>query len=147
MNVDLQIWALRAIRLLGNIFFPKNGDSIWERLDRSFANNDWLIRFGGSFVHHLICSISDHSPLWILPKILDVTIQDKPFWFEEMWLAEKGCTDSVQFEWDKYRIDNNAVAIVSKIELCGLTLKKWSSKNFGSVQRELHLKKKLLAKA
>ena len=121
--------------------------SIWERLDKIFANNDWLIRFGGSFVHHLICSISDHSPLWILPKTLDITIQDKPFRFKEMWLVEKGCTDTVQSEWNKHRIENNATGIVPKIELCGLALKKWSSKNFGSVQRELHLKKKLLAKA
>ena len=78
---------------------------------------------------------------------MDVTIQDKPFWFEEMWLVEKGCTDTIQSEWNIHRIDNNAAGIVPKVELCGLALKKWSSKNFGSVRRELHLKKKLLAKA
>ena len=44
-------------------------------------------------MHHLNCSTSDHSPLWILPEILDPTIQEKPFWFEEMWLAKKGCID------------------------------------------------------
>ena len=63
-----------------------------------------------------------------------------------MWLAEKGCTNIVQSEWNKHRVDNNAEGIVPKIELCGLALKKWSSKIFGSVGRELHLKKKLLAK-
>ena len=132
MNVDLQIWASRVVYLLG-IFFFKNGDSIWERLDKSFANNDWLIRFGGSSIHHLTCNTSDHSPLWILLETLNITIQHKPFWFDEMWLAEKGCTDMVQSEWNKHRIDNNVASIVPEIELCGLAPKKWSSRNFGSV--------------
>lgn len=75
-------------------------------------------------VHHLNCSISDHSPLRILPEILDQTIQEKPFWFEEMWLAEKGCIDTVKTKWDKHRIDNNAAGIVPKIESCGSALKR-----------------------
>ena len=29
-----------------------------------------------------------------------------------MWLVEKGCTDTVQFEWNKHRIENNATDIV-----------------------------------
>ena len=142
------MWIYRyGLQGLSIFLFFKNRDFIWERLDRSFANNDWLIHFGGSFIHHLTCNTSDHSPLWILPEILDVTIQAKPFRFEEMWLAEKGCTNIVQSEWNKHRVDNNAEGIVPKIELCDSALKKWSSKNFGSVRRELHLKKKLLAKA
>ena len=114
-------------------FFFKNGDSIWERLDKSFANNDWLIRFGGSSIHHLTCNTSDHSSLWILLETLNITIQHKPFRFDEMWLVEKGCTDTVQSKWNKHRIDNNAASIVPEIELCGLAPKKWSSRNFGSV--------------
>ena len=98
--------------LLLFFFFSRNGDSIWERLDKSFANNDWLICFGGSSVYHLTCNTSNHSPLWILPKTLDITIQDKPFQFKEMWLVEKGCTDTVQSEWNKHRIENNATGIV-----------------------------------
>ena len=114
------------------IFF-KNGDSIWERLDRSLANNEWLIKFGGSSVHHLNCSTSDYSPLWILPEILDPTIHEKPFWFEEIWLAEKGCIDTVKTKYDKHRIDNNAAGIVPKIKSYGLALKRGSSRNFGSI--------------
>ena len=98
-------------------------------------------------MRHLNCSTSDHSPLWILPEILDPTIQEKPFWFEEMWLAKKGCIDTVKTKWDKHRIDNNAAGIVPKIESCGSALKRWSSRNFGSIRRELQQKQKLLAKA
>lgn len=43
------------------IFFS-DGRTIGERLDRSLVNNEWMIWFGGSTVHHLNCSTSDHSP-------------------------------------------------------------------------------------
>ena len=123
------------------------GDSIWERLDRSLANNEWLIKFGGSSVHHLTCSTSDHSSLWIIPEIIHPTSQEKLFRFEEMWLTKKGCSDIVKAEWDKHRIDNIAASIVQKIERCGSALRRWSSKNFGSIRKELQQKQKLLAKA
>ena len=50
-----------------------NGHSIWERLDRCLANNDWLIKFTGSKVHHLHCSTSDHNPLWIVLDGIETT--------------------------------------------------------------------------
>ena len=100
-----------------------NGQTTWERLDRSLANNEWLIQFGGSIVHHLNCSTSDHSPLWILPKNLEVVNPDKPFHFEEMWLAEKGCLDIVKSERVRHRNNNSDSGIVGKIEDCG---KNWN---------------------
>jgi len=39
------------------------GQSIWERLDRALATNDWLLRFAGTKVQHLTADSSDHSPL------------------------------------------------------------------------------------
>ena len=113
------MWIYRyGLQGLSIFLFFKNRDFIWERLDRSFANNDWLIHFGGSFIHHLTCNTSDHSPLWILLETLNITIQHKPFWFDEMWLAEKGCTDMVQSEWNKHRIGNN-VASSTSLSLIG----------------------------
>ena len=79
----------------------RDGHLIWERLDRSMATSDWLTRFGGSSVHHLTCSTSNHSPLLILPEVLVTTIPKKPFHFEEIWLVEKGCSNTVKSEWGK----------------------------------------------
>ena len=42
-----------------------DGHSIWERLDRGLANNNWFHKFLGSRVHHLQCFASDHCPLLI----------------------------------------------------------------------------------
>lgn len=118
---------------------------MWERLDRSLDNNEWLIRLGGSTIHHLSCSTSDHSPLLI--EIIDSTIPNKPFWFEEIRLTEKGCSDTIKSKWGKQRFNNHASGIVSKIFDWSVALKKWSSKHFGSIQKELQHKQKLLAQA
>lgn len=69
----------------------RDGQIIWERLDRSLAKNEWLLRFGRSTVHHLTCSTSNHCPLLILPEMVEPANPEKPFRYEEMWLAEKGC--------------------------------------------------------
>ena len=37
------------------------------------ADNDWLIKFAGSKVHHLHCSTSDHNPLWIVLDGIETT--------------------------------------------------------------------------
>ena len=43
-----------------------NGNSIWERLDRGLATNDWFLKFPGTRVHHLRCDSSDHIPIHIV---------------------------------------------------------------------------------
>ena len=63
------------------------GHSIWERLDRALATNDWLLRFVGTKVHHLKLDSSDHSPLWIDMAGLEVQSITKPFRFEKVWLS------------------------------------------------------------
>ena len=125
----------------------RDGNSTWERLDRSLANSEWLARFGGSKVHHLNCSTSDHSPLLIIPKPVDFVIPSKPFRFEEMWLTDKGCAQTIKAVWEKRRATNQNSGIVSKIDDYGMALKKWSSKHFGCVRKELQKKQKLLAQA
>ena len=69
----------------------RDGQTLWERLDRGLANNEWLLRYGRTAVHHLTCSTLEHCPLFIEPEIVEPTNPKKPFRFEEVWLAEKGC--------------------------------------------------------
>lgn len=40
-----------------------DGHSIQKRLDWGLANNDWLLKFGGTTVHHLHKDTSNHCPL------------------------------------------------------------------------------------
>ena len=72
-----------------------DGHSVWERLDRGLATREWMLKFAGTRVHHLPSFTSDHNPLWIVSRDLIFSNTTKPFRFEEMWLAEKGCTDTI----------------------------------------------------
>ena len=124
-----------------------DGHSVWERLDRGLATREWMLKFAGTRVHHLPSFTSDHNPLWIVPRDLIFSNTTKPFRFEEMWLAEKGCTDTIQAVWAEQNSTDLGTRIIKKIEKCGVELKKWSMKNFGSIRRELELKKKEIVKA
>ena len=70
----------------------------------------------------------------------------KPFSFEEMWLADKGCADMVKAEW--CREDNNILGfgVTQKIDWCGKALTQWSRRCFGSVRKDLQKKKQFLAR-
>ena len=118
-----------------------------KRLDRSLANSEWLARFGGSKVLHLNCSTLDHSPLLIILEPIDSVNPSKPFRFEEMWLTDRGCAQTIKAVWEKRGATNQNSGIVSKIDDYGVALKKWSSKHFGCVRKELQKKQKLLAQA
>nr|XP_023884545.1 uncharacterized protein LOC111996780 [Quercus suber] len=111
------------------------------------ANSDWMLRFAGTMVHHLPSFSSDHCPIWIVPRALISTCASKPFRFEEMWLTEKGCTDTIQAVWAVSDSADPGTKVIKKVERCGIELKKWSLKNFGSVRRELELKKKEIVQA
>ena len=43
--------------------FFNDGQTIAERLDRCLVNNEWLVRFGGSTVHHLTCNTESLTPV------------------------------------------------------------------------------------
>jgi len=90
-------------------------------------------------VHHLTCSTSDHSPILILLEILDPTNLEKPFHFEEMWVGDKGCINTIKAKWGKRGFAQDGSGIVSKIEQCRKALKKWSNLHFGCIRKELKL--------
>ena len=120
-----------------------NGHSIWERLDRCLANNDWLIKFAGSKVHHLHCSTSDHNPLWIVLDGIETTRPFKPFCLEEMWLSDRGCDETIEAVWTNIHVDYG-IRVVNKINKCGKALTSWSRNCFCSVRRDLEQARKKL---
>ena len=73
-----------------------NGHSIWERLNRGLATNQWFMKFPGTRIHHLPCLSSDHCPLLINPTGIEIPSYKKPFRFEEMWLSDNSCGKVVE---------------------------------------------------
>ena len=120
--------------------------TIWELLDRTMATNDWFSMFPGTKVYHLDVTTSNHKPLLIAPKSINNCFQ-KPFRFEQMWLMEKGCTETVETVWCENSMDPEDSKVIKKIDKCGVALSQWSKKNFGSVRNDLEQKRKELCKA
>ena len=125
----------------------RSGASIWERLDRAVASPDWFIKFPGSRVHHVDSSTSDHKFLWIEFLNLDFQQKKKVFRFEEMWLAESGCGETIEGMWRASYDEAENMRVIKKIEKCGQELTSWSRNNFGNVRRELEKKRKELTRA
>ena len=111
-----------------------------------FFTNDWLQQFVGTWVFHLRSTTSDHVPIWIVPDGLEPPPISKPFRFEEMWLLDKGCGQTVEVVWRAPFSCDLEVQVMKKIAKCGTELTQWSRRNFESVRRELAKKKKLLVK-
>ena len=123
------------------------GHLVWERLDRGLANYEWLTRFVGARVQHLHSNSSDHRPILIVPVELEVDRKKKLFRFEEMWLSDKGCAEMEESVWLAQNFDHSNFQVMAKIEKCGVELMKWSREHFGSMKKELLLKRNMLAKA
>ena len=123
------------------------GNSIWERLDRALATNDWLLRFAGTKVHHLQADSSDHSPLWTDLAGLEFQAVTKPFRFEEAWLSDHTCSEVVEASWEAREVDDPATKVMRKIERCGRELKIWERDHFGNIRKSLKEKRKELAEA
>ena len=120
--------------------------TIWERLDRAVATNEWFSMFASTKVHHLDVTSSDHKALWISPEHMHCNFQ-KPFWFEQMWLTDKGCSEIVEAVWSINCNESWDTRVLRKIESCGAALSKWSEKSFGSVKKQLEFACKRLKAA
>ena len=72
------------------------GQSIWERLDRGLATNNWFLLFPSTKILHLHCYSSDHLPVFINLSSLEILGKRKVFRFEEMWLSDDRCGETVE---------------------------------------------------
>ena len=117
--------------------------TIWERLDRALATNEWFSMFPGTKVQHLDTTVSDHKPIWINPEGMETHFQ-KPFRFEQMWMTYKGCGETIEAVWTENSLELCDTRVLKKIDKCGHELLCWSKRHFGNVRQELEKKRKEL---
>lgn len=119
---------------------------VLERIDRAFANTSWLDQNPATWVQHFRAHSSNHNPNLIKPDGIPAC-RNKPFRFEQMWLKEEGCGDTVKVAWGS-TVDINPMPLVSqKIKKCRERLIEWSKHSFGSVWQQLEEKTRDLIKA
>lgn len=45
--------------------------TVWERLDRAVATNQWFAKFLETKIHHLDMTTLNHKALWMVPKVME----------------------------------------------------------------------------
>lgn len=73
---------------------------------------------------------------------MDCSPRKKLFRFEEMWLGDKGCGETIEGVWQVRYEEEGNTRVIRKVENCGKTLTKWSRDCFGNIMKELEKKKK-----
>lgn len=87
----------------------KNKGIIMKRLDRNFANEDWISLFPEASVTHLPRTHSDHNPLLIEVTPKKRASQGKPFRLETFWCRHPNFINLVKDRWlnSNYVQDSN----------------------------------------
>lgn len=94
------------------------GDLVLERLDRAVANNDWFFLNLSTKVQHLCIHSSYH--ITILIKLEgNIPQPNHPFKFEQMWLREEGCRNTVNNVWGSTSRNASMLQIADKLRVCG----------------------------
>lgn len=96
------------------------GSSYWvaERLDRVFANADWVAMFSSAWVENVITSHSGHSML-ITHCTTVVINKNFCFRFENAWQRDIGCRHIVAEIWSRN------LGFIYKLVVCARELEKW----------------------
>lgn len=113
----------------------RSGNPIYERLDRAWANSNWIESFPDHNLWHLPRVTSDHCP--ILLKLENPRPMDgpKPFRFEPMWILHDNYPEVVRRAWT-----TRETPVGEKINHVRETLIDWNHNCVGNVHaRKRHL--------
>ncbi|KAK4731156.1 hypothetical protein R3W88_024144 [Solanum pinnatisectum] len=83
--------------------FNNRSSLIFERLDRFFANEEWLHKFPDAQVHHLPRIHSDHCPLLLSVLQNSPRKRNKLFRFESIWTTHTDLRNIVLGSWEGKR--------------------------------------------
>ena len=73
----------------------EGSNRVYLRLDRAFANSNWLNLFGDVRVHHQIESTSDHCFLKISDSSFSPPSRKRRFHFEALWAKREDCHEII----------------------------------------------------
>ncbi|KAF9607240.1 hypothetical protein IFM89_033447 [Coptis chinensis] len=122
---------------MGNTFTWTNKQKgrrrIWERIDRSLANDAWMLRFVNIKVYHEMATSSDHK--FLIIKVDNVHDRlSTPFRFEAMWLQDSGCSEQVRLVFDVDTVGSPSFTLYNKLKHCQQNLPWWNKHIFGQLE-------------
>ena len=114
----------------------------WVCLDRAVATMDWLQLFPMAMVEHMDVVKSDHKSLWLnCTPPATARPKHKPFRFEEAWLTDEGCEETIRKAWDHSQPGTRMFTVWQKLKECKKQLGAWSRTNFGSIKKQIEVLK------
>jgi exonuclease III len=126
----------------------QDGSVIQERLDRGVANSEWCMLHDSWEVEVLAARTSDHNPIMLRTGVQasERCFSAKNFKFEAKWLLDEECSTVIKEAWSKEGEGaTNMGNVRQKLNSCQRKLMCWSSRKFGSADKLIKEKTKLLA--
>lgn len=74
-------------------------DRIQLRLDRALATQEWIVKFSGMRVFHLVDSTSDHCALLLNSSPPHRLPHSRRFHFEAIWTKNRECKEIIDSSW------------------------------------------------
>ncbi|XP_074282749.1 uncharacterized protein LOC141607292 [Silene latifolia] len=138
--------GLRDLAFEGYEFTYDNGqagaDNRQSRIDRAMITEEWADTFLYAKLHHLEPGLSDHVPIMVL---LDNRKAEGErgkgiFRFEQMWVGEEGCEDTIRRAWDP------GDDVTNNLRTCANELSRWQGANIGNLVKDIKIQRKKLLK-
>ena len=117
---------------------------IYLRLDRAFANLEWIGKFGGMKAYHVVNSTSDHYAMLIFDSTTQRQNRAKRFHFKAMWTKNAECKNIIENSWGVEYDLSTPEGVMSNLSGCVGELMKWSSKVFGQIPKKIQEKRNAL---
>ncbi|XP_050231744.1 uncharacterized protein LOC126680640 [Mercurialis annua] len=113
---------------------------IEERLDRDLVTRDWLDQYPEAVLVNQELSTSDHLPILLWFKKMEVATVHKKFRFNNVWLGKKDCKDVVGFTWHGLL----GASLPEKLKETEKSLRSWAGVTGPNYRRRLDgLRKKM----
>lgn len=103
---------------------------VFERLDRGWANLDWITSFSNTSFWHLTRITSDRCPVLLELDYRTPPHGPKPFCFEPVWLLDSSFYQFVASKWGKIRRKGS---LSEDLELLYHAMTQWNKNTFGNI--------------
>ena len=107
----------------------EGSELLWERLDRGFTNNHWIINHDAAQLINLSVFHSDHGAM-ILSTRTKSTFFKRPYRFEAMWITHPGCEETINSSWSSEVSGSPSFRLIQKLQIIRSELKKWNKATF-----------------
>nr|XP_023891716.1 uncharacterized protein LOC112003738 [Quercus suber] len=115
------------------------------RLDRALANTEWLGKFDGMRVYHLVDSTSDHCALLLTDTPPHRVSNAKRFHFEALWTKNEECRNIIESSWGMGVDLSTPEGIMENLKRCASELSSWSTTVYGHIPKKIQSKRNTLS--